>query len=321
MKRSARRGARDPDVDMRIRRYGRHTVETSNEDKVLFPDVGLTKGGLIDYYERVADRILPHLVDRPLVVQRFPDGIDEDGFYQKQVPEHFPGWIRTVSVDVEGRGGKQDLVVCDTVATLVYLANQACVALHPWLCRRDDLRRPDRLVIDLDPPGDDFDAVRRAARRVRGLLDELELPSFPKLTGSKGVHVVVPLRREHDFDDVRAFARDAMELLAARHPDELTTEHRKDGRRGRLYLDVARNAYAQTAVAPWSVRPLPGAPVALPVAWKDLEREGLGPRDATVANVFRRTARRADRWSDLRRRARSLGPARRRLERLASSGD
>jgi bifunctional non-homologous end joining protein LigD len=297
------------------RRYGRRSVETSNEDKLFFPEAGITKGEIIDYYERIADRILPHLKERPLVLQRFPDGVAKPGFYQKQVGDYFPDWITTVRVEVESADGTQELVVCDKQATLVYLANQACIALHPWLSRRDEIDRPDLLVIDLDPPAGHFEAARAAALRVRELLEELDLPSFPKLTGSQGVHVAVPLDRSEDFDAVRALARSAMELLAARHPDALTTEQRKNKRRGRLYLDAGRNAYGQTAVAPWSVRPLPEAPVAVPLAWKDLERRGIGPRDYTVKNVFRRLPQR-DPWADMRRRARSLRRARERLERL-----
>jgi bifunctional non-homologous end joining protein LigD len=298
------------------RRYGRISFETSNEDKVLFGDAGVTKGDLVAYYERVADRILPHLRDRPLVMQRFPDGIGGEGFYQKQVGGYFPDWIETVRVEVRGSGGDQELAVCANQATLAYLANQACVALHPWLSRTDRLDHPDLLVVDLDPVRDDFESARRAALRLRDLLDELGLPGFPKLTGSKGIHVAVPLDRRADFDAVRDFARSAAELLAARHPDDLTVEQRKEKRKGRLYVDVGRNAYGQTAVAPYSVRALPGAPVAIPLAWEELERGGIGPRDYTVKNVFRRLGQRRDPWAGLRRRAHSLEPARRRLERL-----
>jgi bifunctional non-homologous end joining protein LigD len=303
---------------MTTRRYGRRSVDTSNEDKVLFPEAGLTKGQLIDYYERIADEILPHLRERPLVLQRFPDGIGEEGFYQKQVGDYFPDWITTVRVDVSRSDGRQELVVCDAKATLGYLANQACIALHAWLSRTDRIDHPDMLVVDLDPPGEkDFEAARTAALRVRALLeDELDVACFAKLTGSKGVHVVAPLDRSADFDTVRGFASDAMALLAARHPDALTTEQRKNKRRGRVYLDVGRNAYGQTAVAPWSVRPLPEAPVAATVQWSDLERSGIGPRDFTVQNVFRRIASREDPWSGWRRRARSIAPARERLDRL-----
>jgi bifunctional non-homologous end joining protein LigD len=303
---------------MSQRRFGRHSVETSNEDKVFFPDDGLTKGDLIDYYQGVADHLLPWLRNRPLVLQRFPDGIEEEGFYQKQVPEHFPGWISTVRVEKSG-DETQELVVCDKKATLAYLANLGCVTLHPWLSRSDRLHHPDQLIVDLDPPGDDFSQVRQAARACRRLFDELELPVSLKTTGSSGVHLVVPLDRSADFDAVRAFARDAMELLAVRHPDALTTEVRKNKRHGRIFLDVARNAYAQTAVAPYSVRPLPGAPVATPIDWEELG--GVDARSYTVRNVLRRLGQRRDPWRGMRRRAHGLAAARRRLERLRRGED
>lgn len=302
------------------RRYGRHTVETSNESKIFFPDCRLTKGGLIDYYERIADRILPYLKERPLVLQRFPEGIEGEGFYQKQASDYFPDWITRVRVEVGSSNGSQELVVCDKKATLVYLANQACIALHPWPSRTGRLDHPDLLVIDLDPPRRDFEAARRAALQVRDLLDDLGLMSYPKLTGSRGVHIRVPLNRSERFDEVRAFARKAMEVLASLHPDELTTEHRKDKRLGRLYLDVGRNAYGQTAVAPWSVRPLPQAPVARPLTWDALQRLGLGPRGCTVKNGLGRTWQRADPWAGFRRRARALQRARQRLATLADAG-
>jgi len=301
------------------RRYGRRVVETAREGKRLLP--GITKGDLISYHERMADHMLPYLKARPLVLQCFPDGAGADGFYRKQAPPGAPRWLPTVRMRLKTRARRQDLVVCDGVAALGYLVGQACFTLHPWLSRRDRPDHPDQIVIDLDPPTDDFTVVCRAALQVRDLLDELGLPSFPKLTGSKGVHVHVPLDRSAPFDAVRAFARAAMDVLAARHPDALTTAQRKDQRRGRLYLDVARNAYGQTAVAPWSVRPLPGAPLAAPVAWRDLERGRVGPRDYTVDNVFRRLAQRDDPWAGMMRHARSLNGPRRRLERLAAPAD
>lgn len=299
---------------MPIRRYGRLSVETSNEGKSLFPRGGPTKGDLIDHYERVWPRVRAHLRDRPLVMQRFPDGIADDGFYQKQVGDHFPDWIETVRV-ARRDADPQRLVVCNTKATLAYLANQACVTPHLWLSRSDRLDTPDQLVFDLDPPGRGFAAVRSAARRCRALLDELGLYSVVKTTGSRGLHVIVPLRRGGGFDRVRAFARDAARLLAQRYPAELTTEQRKAKRRGRLYLDVARNAYAQTVVAPYAVRALPGAPVATPIAWSELDDPELDARAFRVGNLPERLAR-ADPWRGWRRRARALGPARRRLAEL-----
>lgn len=298
------------------RNYGPDSFGTSNLDKVLFPEAGITKGELIAYYERMADLLLPHLAGRPLVMQRFPDGIEEEGFYQKQVGEHFPDWIPTVKIALRSEDRSQDLVVCDKQSTLAYLANQACITLHPWLSRIDRLDHPDLLIVDLDPPDGRFEPVRRAALQVRALLDDLDLPSFAKLTGSKGIHVVVSLDRSADFRTVRTFARAAMQLLAARHRDTLTTEQRKDKRHGRLYLDVDRNAYGQTAVAPYAVRPLPNAPVATPVDWTEVHREDLGPRDYTLQNIAHRLAQRDDPWSNLRQRAHALGPARERLDRL-----
>lgn len=301
---------------MAKRRYGRYTVETSKEDKVLFPTDAITKGDLIDYYERISDHILPHLSDRPLVLQRFPDGIDEDGFYQKQASDYFPDWIETTSVNVASSSSDQDLVICNNTATLVYLANQACITLHPWLSRTDRIDHPDQLVVDLDPPSDDFEEARSAALQVRALLDELQLPSFPKLTGSKGIHVHVPLDRSDDFDEVRSIARSMMKVLEDRHSDTLTTEQRKNKRGKRLFLDVGRNAYAQTAVAPYSVRPRQGAPVATPVSWPELERKGLDSRSFTIGNIFRRLGQTEDPWKGWRRRARSLQPAKERLDEL-----
>ena len=298
-----------------MRKYGRYTIEISNEDKVLFPDCGLTKGRLIDYYESVSEHFVRHATDRPLTMQRFPDGIDTGGFYQKQIGDYFPRWIKRASVRTSE--GRQQQVLCNNQATLAYLANQACVTAHLFSSRVDRLDIPDRMTIDLDPPGDAFDAVRLAAIRCRRLFDELGLSSFVKTTGSRGLHVVVPLRREEGYDRVREFARRFASTLASRYPDELTTEQRKAKRRGRLYLDVGRNAYAQTAVAPYAVRALPGAPVATPLEWAELEETSLHARSFDVGNVVRRIEANGDAWRGLGRAAQSLSRPRRRLEALS----
>jgi bifunctional non-homologous end joining protein LigD len=299
---------------MPVRHYGQLSVETSREDKPLFGSGGISKGQLIDYYEQVWDRMRPHLVDRPLVMQRFPDGIEHEGFYQKQVGDYFPDWIDRVRVPVR-QDGSQTLVVCNAKATLAYLANQACVTPHLWLSRSDALEQPDQLVVDLDPPGRDFAPVRRAALQCRELLDELELHSVVKTTGSRGVHVIVPLRAEESFDAVREFAKQMALALARRHPRALTVEQRKAKRDGRLYLDVGRNAYAQTAVSPYGVRALEGAPVAMPLDWSELSDGGLDARSFDVGSISTRLEA-ADPWSGWRRRARGLDPARRRIDQI-----
>lgn len=283
-----------------------HTIELSNLDKVLFPDDGFTKGDLIDYYQRIAPTILPHLADHPLSLQRFPNGIQAEGFYQKEIPDYFPDWIRRVSVEVKEDQTRQDQVVCDNVETLVYLANQACLTLHPWLSRADKLNHPDKLIFDLDPPGDDFETVRFAAGRLREMLQEMGLVPFVMTTGSKGLHVVAPLDRSADFDEVRAFVRQLADELARQEPERLTTETRKEQRQGRVFLDYLRNAYGQTGVVPYTVRAKPGAPVATPLEWAELANPRLHSQRYTLRNIFQRLGQKADPWQDMRDHARAL---------------
>ncbi|BCM70659.1 hypothetical protein EASAB2608_05993 [Streptomyces sp. EAS-AB2608] len=302
--------------DARTIRAGRRSVRIQRPGKVLFPGGGgakeYTKGDLADYYRAVAPYLLPHLRGRPLMLERHPDGLDGPRFMQKNTPEHYPEWIARAEVGKEG--GTVTHVVCNDTATLLYLADQACLTLHRWLSRTDRAGgpdHPDRLVLDLDPPGDDFAAVREAAGRLRELLDDVGLPAAPMTTGSRGVHLVVPLDGRHDVDTVREFARDLAETAAARHPDRLTTAARKQDRGDRLYLDVQRNAYAQTAVAPYTVRARPGAPVAVPLTWEQLEDPGVDARRWTIADAVDQA--RTDPWAELPARGRALGPARRRL--------
>jgi bifunctional non-homologous end joining protein LigD len=295
-------------------RAGRHTVEVHRPDKVLFPARGtadqVTKGDLVDYYRAVAPYALPHLRGRPLMLERHPDGVDGPVFMQKNTPEHYPDWISRV--ELPKAGGTVCHTVCDDTATLLHLADQAALTLHRWLSRADRPHHPDRMVFDLDPGVDDFETVREAAHLLGDLLDTLRLPSAPMTTGSRGLHMIVPLRRGPDFDEVRHFAHRVAETLAAAHPDRLTTAARKKDRGDRLYLDVQRNAYAQTAVAPYTVRAKPGAPVATPLTRDQLDDPALHARRWTVADAVAQA--RTDPWADLMRRARDLGPARRRLE-------
>ncbi len=298
-------------------RFGPYTVEASNEDKLLFPDDGLTKGDLIAYYDRIAPMMLPHLRERPLALHRYPDGIHRAGFVQQACPDYFPAWIARATVDKEG--GTITHAVCNHRAALVYLANQGVVTPHVWLSRTDRPRHPDRLVFDLDPPDDDTGLVRDAARAVRALLDDLGLPAYVMTTGSRGLHVVTPLDRSADYDTVRAFARDAADLLTHRHPDLLTTEPRRADRRGRLYLDTLRNAYGQTTVPPYAVRPRPGAPVATPLHWAEVDDPTLASDRYTIRNLFRRLAQVDDPWAGLARHAHALRAPRERLDALRAT--
>jgi bifunctional non-homologous end joining protein LigD len=289
-------------------------LELSNPGKILFPAVGLTKGDLVDYHARVAPIMLPHVAGRPLSLERYPDGIEAEGFMQKNAGDYFPGWIRRARLAKQG--GMVEHVVAEDGATLVYLANQACVTLHVGLSRIDRIDHPDRMVLDLDPSDDDFAKVRRAAQEARALLEEVGLAPFLQTTGSRGLHVWVPLDRSADFDQIREFAAAVAALLVARRPGELTTAQRKAKRGDRVFVDVARNAYAQTAVAPYSVRARPQAPVATPLDWPELNDRTLGPQRYTIRNIFRRLAHRRDPWAEIDRHARPLHAAHARLEAL-----
>jgi bifunctional non-homologous end joining protein LigD len=288
------------------------SVEISHPDKVLFPGDGITKADLASYYEGVSEWMLPHVKARPVSMQRFPDGIDRQGFFHKDIPKHFPGWVRRV--ELAKAGGTITQVTIQDADTLVYLVGQNTITPHVWLSRADRVRQPDRLVFDLDPPGGDFAAVRRAARRTGDLFRELGLAPFAQVTGSKGVHVWAPLRRSAEFDEVRAFAHDAATVLAARHPDDLTVEMRKAKRDGRILVDVQRNAYAQTAVPPYAVRPRPSAPVATPLDWDELSDSKLRPDRWTVNTVLRRLRAKGDPWAEIQSHARGLSNPRRKLD-------
>ncbi len=289
-------------------------MKITRPEKILFPDDGITKGDLIHYYERIAPRMVPHLQRRPLSLQRYPDGIDKESFFQKAVARYYPDWIETVTV--KKVGGTVKHVVCNNAATLVYLANQACVTLHPWLSREDKLNFPDQMIFDFDPSGDDLAGVISGAHALKQLLDEIGLPAYLKTTGSRGLHVLVPLDRSEDFDSVRAFARELAEAIVATNPERYTLEQYKAKRRGRVFVDINRNAYAQTAVAVYAVRARRGAPVSVPLDWPELRKKSFRPDGITIATIFDRLEKTADPWKDLRRHATSLQRARKKLEKL-----
>src|SRR5690242_13073402 len=290
-------------------------IKISRPSKILFPEDGITKAELIAYYEKIAPRMLPCCEDRPLVLQRFPDGIARFGFIQKATPAYYPSWIKRVTV--KKQGGTVSHVVCDDPATLVYLANQACITFHTWLSRTGDLHCPDQLVVDFDPSREgDVAGVVSGALALKELLDDLDLPSFVKSTGSRGVHVVVPLKGADDFDTVRGFARRLAGILVDRDASRYTLEFSKAERRGRVFIDINRNAYAQTAVATYSVRARRGAPVSVPLAWSELRHKSFRPDAVTIRNIFQRLDVAGDPWKGFRRRAVSLHGAARRLEKL-----
>lgn len=295
-------------------KIGQHSLELSNTDKLFFPGEDITKGDLIDYYHQVARVMLPYVKDRPLTMHRFPDGIEEEGFYQQQIGDYFPDWIESLSVEKEG--GSVTHVLCQDAATLVYLANQACITPHVWLSRKDRLNYPDLMIFDLDPPSDDFEPVRKAARLLKDFLAELGMEPWVKTTGSRGLHVVVPLDGRADFKEVRNFAQSVAVALAEQESGRVTAEQRKEKRKGRVFLDYLRNSYGQTAVAPYAVRAKPGAPIATPVEWDELGDKDMNSQRYTLKNILRRLSQKKDPWRGIWGKAHSLAKTKQELIRL-----
>lgn len=293
-------------------KFGKYSVEISNRDKLFFPKSKYTKGDVIDYYEKISDIMIPHIKDRPISMLRFPDGIKDRQFYQKDTPDYFPDWIELKQVKKK-EGGTTNYVICNNTATLVYLANQACITPHIWLSKKDKLDYPDRMIFDLDPSDNDFSKVKAVAEKLKFFLENLNLPVFLMITGSRGLHVVVPLERNNSFDEVRDFAQISAKHLEVENPEEITTATQINKRGNKLYIDTARNGFGQTSVAPYSIRPIEGAPVATPIDWEELENASLTPQTYNIKNIFLRLGKKTDPWSDINRHSVSITSAREKL--------
>ena len=278
-------------------------MRITHPDKVLFPVPGLTKLELARHFERVAPAMLPYVRDRPLAVQVFHEGIEGHGYFMKAVPDYFPEWVARATVPK--RGGTVTHPLANDAATLAYLAGQNVVTPHVWLSRAEEPRKPDRLIIDFDPSGGGFADVRAAAREAGERLRDAGLVPYAMVTGSRGIHVICPLRRGPGFTDVHRFARALAEAMVA-DDRRLTLEWKKVDRGERIYVDVNRNAYAQHAVAPYGVRALPRAPVAVPIHWEELSERALKPDRFTVETIGARLDSEGDPWNGMARRARGL---------------
>ncbi|MFO7528922.1 MAG: non-homologous end-joining DNA ligase [Marinobacter sp.] len=282
-------------------------MQISHPDKLIFPDSGIKKRDLIDYFRKIAPIMLPHLRGRPLTLRSFPEGIGEEGFFLKHAPEHFPSHIERLEVPMRSRVGKTMLMVtADKANDLTCFANQNVVELHVALSLGEALDRPDQMIFDLDPSDNDFEKVRELALGLKSLLGQRDLPSFVKTTGSRGVHVHVPLRPEETFERVKPVVQRLAEELLTRCPDIATMEHRKEKRGNRVFIDYLRNDYGMTAVAPYSLRAIEGAPVATPISWSELKDRKTGPQSWGLANIFRRLGAKKDPWQNFKRHRVSL---------------
>jgi bifunctional non-homologous end joining protein LigD len=283
-------------------------VQVSNADRIVFPEVGRTKGDVVTYYERIAPRLLPHVIGRPLSIRRYPKGLAAPGFFQKNVPAHYPESIGRFAVPRSVAASKKhprrgaaapDVTVYPVVQEaehLAYLANQGAIELHVPTSRVSDGFRPDRIVIDLDPPEGALAAVRRAAKLVREALGALRLTTVPVATGSKGYHLVAAIAPRLDAETIAVATQKLAALLAAEHPEELTTVFRTALRGGRVFIDWMRNNPGATVVTPYSVRARPRASVAVPLHWEELDQHAP---DAFTLDDVDRLRERSDPLADL----------------------
>ncbi|MCA9649876.1 MAG: DNA ligase D [Myxococcales bacterium] len=262
-------------------------VVVSNPDKIFWPDTGYTKLDLIDYYRAISPWLLPYLRDRPLVLTRYPDGIEGKHFFQKNAPPFVPDWIKTQIMWSEHEQREVEYFVCNDVDSLAYVANLATIPLHVWGSRLSDLAHPDWCILDLDPKEAPFEHVVRIARRLHELCDEAGLPNFCKTSGSTGLHVLVPLGGSCTFEQCRMLAQILGKLVEAEMPDIATAERSKKARQGRVYIDYVQNGHGRLLVSPFSVRPRPGAPVSTPLRWDEVV-PALDHQALTIANVPQR---------------------------------
>jgi bifunctional non-homologous end joining protein LigD len=277
----------------------------THPEKVLFPDEGITKGELAEYYERIAPVMLPHIRRRPITMERYHRGIGQPGFFQKDVSKGFPEWLQRV--EVPKKDGTVHHPLANDTRSLLWLANQNSITIHVWPSRTPNLIHPDICVFDLDPSKEDeLGILCAAALDLRDLLAELGLPSWVKTTGSKGFHIAVPLDAKSEFGEVARFAHGVGKVLVKRNPESLTLEFSKADRGGRILVDTGRNAYSATFAAAYTVRAKPGAPVSAPCTWEELESGEVGPRSFTLRTMAQRVDKVGDLWSELLTRKRSL---------------
>ncbi|HEX8116784.1 MAG TPA: non-homologous end-joining DNA ligase, partial [Pyrinomonadaceae bacterium] len=300
-----RRKALEGDVSVKV---GREVVPLTHLERVYWPGEGYTKGDLVRYYHEVSDYILPYLKDRPLIMKRYPSGIEGPYFHQHDVDEA-PSFVRTVPLEVEDGGGHEvDYIVGDNLATLLYMANLGAVERHPWHSRVADLEHPDWFVFDLDPgEGVEFTTICDVAVTTRDVLARIGLESYPKTSGSRGIHVYVPVEPVYEYEQIAELA-EQLATVVAREQSEVATVERSKRKRGEgmIYVDHMQNARGKSVVAPYSVRPKPGATVSAPLEWKEVERKKIKTADFHIRNMLKRVERKGDLFEPVLKRRQSL---------------
>ena len=283
-------------------------VKITNLEKIYWPKDGYSKYDLIKYYTDISPYLLKYLKDRPVNFQRFPDGIDGKRFYQKNRPDHAPSWIKTFPIASESEDKVTNYMMVEDVPTLVWLANLGCLEIHPWLSSTGSLQNPDYAVFDLDPPGTHFfPQVLEVAVLVKEALDTLGLKSYPKTSGSSGVQIFIPLQPRFTYEDVRVFTGTICNVIE-KYDKRTTTERKVDARGERIYLDYLQNVMGKTINAPYSVRPLDGAPVSTPLTWEEVGEGKVRPGDFTIKTIFKRLEEKGDIFTGSPPEAQDIGP-------------
>ena len=292
------------------------TLKFTNLDKIWFPKDGYTKRDVLNYYDAVADLLVPHLSGRPLSLKRYPNGIHEEFFFQKDIPEGFPSWLRIEPIHSAHRGAPIRYVVADDRATLLFLTNLGCIDQNPWMSRVETLDCPDYILIDLDPMECTFDKIVEAMGLVKGVLDEIGLKGYPKTTGGDGMHVFIPIEPRYTYEQARSFAEIISQVVLEERPELFTTPRAVAKRRkNRVYFDYLQISSSKTIAAPYVTRAYDGAPVATPLDWSEV-KQGLTPKTFTIENAVERFRDVGDLFEGVLTKPQKLEPALKELAKL-----
>jgi bifunctional non-homologous end joining protein LigD len=265
----------------------------THPDKIFWPKEKYTKGDVANYYRKIAPYILPYLKDRPQSLKRHPGGIAGQSFFQKDVGRMPPAWVKTHRVFSESTDEYVNYLICQDLDTLLYMVNLGCIEINPWNSRLKNLHKPDYMIFDLDPEKISFNAVVQTAQVIKKVLDELKFPSFPKTSGKTGLHIYVPMQAKYKHEHVKNFALKIVSEVNQRLPKITSVERNPKKRQGKVYLDYLQNNFSQTLAAPYSLRPVPGAPVATPLEWREVKR-GLDPKKFNIKTIFPRLQKKGD---------------------------
>lgn len=282
------------------------SVDISHPDKLLYQEDTISKREVVEYFYKIAEHLLPFVQNRPLSLIRYPDGINQEGFYNKHRPDYFPDFIKQFTVPTVQNNSKINMIGVHSKRALVYLAGQNTLELHSSLSTISSIEKPDQIIFDLDPQDDDFEKVRDAALALKKLLDEFELTTFVKTSGSRGLHIHLPIKTHYKFDKIKKISRKIAEKLHQRQPQITTLEQRKNKRGNKVFIDFLRNDYAMTAIVPYSLRAQKGAPVATPLEWEELNDSLLHPKSYHLKNIFQRLGKKENPWKNFNKYNRSI---------------